>query len=498
MSAIGEDAAQPPPVPEPGLGARAARGALVTGGSQAVRLAVQVLSVVVLARFLSPSDYGLVAMVLAVIGVGEILRELGLSPAAVQAPTLSRAQRDNLFWLNTAAGMLLSCSAAAAAPVIAAMYGRPETLWIALALSPTFTTSGLATQYRADLTRRMRFVDLAVAEVVASVVSLAAGLAAAASGMGYWSLVVQQVLSGVVVLVLYVARAGWVPGWWSRAAPMRDLLTFGWSVLGSQLLTYAGNNLDSAIIGARFGAAELGLYNRGLQLIRVPMNQMRAPMTTVAQPVLASLQSDRRRFLEFASRAQLAVCYPILAALALVVAAPGPIAHVALGDRWLGITPYLRLVAIGEAAATLSFVGYWMYLSLGLGRALLRFTAWTVVVRIAAILVGAAFGPLGVATAYAAVPSGVWLVSLWQIGRVSGLPTGRLIANVLRVLAVTSLASLAAWGAGLWFRPASAWSALLLAGGAFLVAFALAGVVPRVRRDLREMVSAAALVRRRA
>ena len=116
MSAIGEDAAQPPPVPEPGLGARAARGALVTGGSQAVRLAVQVLSVVVLARFLSPSDYGLVAMVLAVIGVGEILRELGLSPAAVQAPTLSRAQRDNLFWLNTAAGLLLSCAAAAAAP----------------------------------------------------------------------------------------------------------------------------------------------------------------------------------------------------------------------------------------------------------------------------------------------------------------------------------------------------------------------------------------------
>ena len=471
---------------------------MITGGSQAVRLAVQILSVLVLARFLSPSDYGLVAMVLAVIGVGEILRELGLSPAAIQAQTLTRAQRDNLFWLNSGAGLALSLLAAAIAPAFPVLYGRAETTAITLALAPTFLISGLATQYRADLVRRMRFVDLAFAEIAASLIALCAGIAAAATGLGYWSLVIQQVLSGIVALMLYAVRAQWIPGRWSRTAPMRDLLTFGWAILGSQLLTYLGNNLDSALIGGRFGAVELGLYNRGLQVIRVPMNQLRAPMLTVAQPVLAALQADRTRFLEFASRAQLATCYPILAALAIVIAVPGPIAHVALGERWLSITPYLRLVAIGEAAATLSFVGYWMYLSLGLGGALLRFTTWTVLVRVGAILIGAAFGPLGVATAYAAVPSFVWLISLWQIGHVSGLPTGRLVVNAFRVIAVTGASALAAWCAGLVVQPAEPGVALILALGSFAAAFALISLLPRVRRDMGDVIAAAVLVRRRS
>lgn len=489
--------ASPDQAPEPGLGSRAARGAVVAGSAQAVRLAVQLLAVLVLARFLSPTDYGLFAMVVAVIGVGEVLRDFGLSPAAIQAARLTREQRDNLFWLNSGAGLALSLAAAAAAPLIAAAYGRPEVLGITLALAPSFLLSGLATQYRADLTRRMCFTDLAVAEIASSVVGFGSGVVFALLGYGYWALVLQQMIAGVVALVLYVIRARWVPRGWSRSAPMRDLLTFGWSLFSSQLLTYLAGNLDAMIVGSRFGAVQLGLYNRGLQLIRVPMNQMRAPMTTVAQPVLASLQSDRARYLEFASRAQLAVCYPILSAMALVVAAPGPIAHVALGERWLNVVPYLRLIAIGEAASTLAFVGYWMYLSLGLGGALFRFTMATVALRIFAVLVGARFGPIGIAAAYAVVPSALWGLSLWQVGRVSGLPTGRLLANACRVIGVVGWAGLLAWGAGIVIQPSNAWGALVLASVVFLAGFGSAGILPVVRGDVQKMVSVITLIRRR-
>ena len=87
---------------------------------------LQLLALVILARFLSPTDYGLVAMVAAVVAFGEILRDFGLSAAAVQAPTLSREQRDNLFWINAGIGFALCLAAFALAPAVAALYGEPR------------------------------------------------------------------------------------------------------------------------------------------------------------------------------------------------------------------------------------------------------------------------------------------------------------------------------------------------------------------------------------
>ena len=103
------------------LGQRAARGALVTLTAQALKILVQLASVVVLARLLAPHDYGLVAMVLALIGVGEIFRDFGLSTAAIQAQTFSTAQRATLFWINGAIGLAL---ALAATPAVAKLHAN--------------------------------------------------------------------------------------------------------------------------------------------------------------------------------------------------------------------------------------------------------------------------------------------------------------------------------------------------------------------------------------
>ena len=139
------------PVDRGQLGRRAARGALVTVGAQGVKIVLQVVGVVVLARLLSPGDYGLVAMVTAIIGVAEIFRDFGLSSAAVQAKTLSKAQRDNLFWINTAAGGLLTVIVFFGAPLVALLYGRGELVGLTQVLAFIFVLNGMGTQFRADL-----------------------------------------------------------------------------------------------------------------------------------------------------------------------------------------------------------------------------------------------------------------------------------------------------------------------------------------------------------
>ena len=133
------------------LAQRAARGAGVTLVGQGVRIVLQTATVAVLARLLDPHDYGLLAMVLVIVGIGEIFRDFGLSNAAIQAKTLkSVEQRDALFWVNSVIGLVLTAIVFAGAPLAAWAFGQPNLLHITQVLAFTFIINGLATQYRAD------------------------------------------------------------------------------------------------------------------------------------------------------------------------------------------------------------------------------------------------------------------------------------------------------------------------------------------------------------
>lgn len=490
-----DGAVSPPPAPG-GLGRRAARGAAVSLGGQALRMAVQIGGVVVLARLLSPHDYGLLAMVMAVVGVADLFRDFGLSSAAIQARTLTHGQRTNLWWLNTAMGTGLGVLAFAAAPLVARLFDEPELLHIAQALAGTFVLSGMSTQFRADLTRHLRFVPLTVVDVSAPLIGLVAAIVVALADGGYWALVVQQLVAALALLVGTAVTARWLPGLPRRGEPMGNLLKFGGNLVASQLVQYASNNLDSFVIGLRFGSVPLGLYNRGFSLLMQPLTQLRSPSTTVALPVLSRLLDDPRRFGEFVRRGQLALAYSLVAGLAVVVAAAEPIVDIMLGPKWEGVTPILRLLAAAGMFQTLAYVGYWVYLATGLTRVLLQYTMVSSAIRVACILVGSTWGVVGVAAGYAIAPMLSWPLSLWWLSRHTPVP--------LRALLTGALGTLVLFGAG----AGAGWAATTLVTGSgpklgvavaawLLVVAPLVAVLPPLRRDVRDVAEVVRLARSR-
>jgi O-antigen/teichoic acid export membrane protein len=475
--------------PSRGLGARAARGAVITIGAQLVRIVIQVVSVVVLARLLTPTDYGLLAMVLAIIGIGEIFRDFGLSSAAIQARDLSRGQRDNLWWINSGIGVVLALLVFGAAWPLAALFGHDELIPIAHALSITFVINGLATQYRADLTRNLRFVALATADVAAPAIALAVAVGGALLGWGYWALVAQQILQTVVLLVMAAAFAGWIPRLPRRDVPMRDLLRFGWNMVASQMVGYVSNNVDTFLVGVRFGAGSLGIYNRAFQLLMTPLNQIRGPLTTVALPVLSRLATDERRFADFVARGQLALGYTLAAGLGLVASAAVPITDVFLGERWESVAPILRLLAMAGIFQTLALVAYWVYVSRGLTGDLFRYSLVSASIKVACILIGSTGGVLGIAIGYAVAPALSWPISIWWLSRRAPIPTRRLYAGAGRILAVVGTTGLLT-GAVLHLTATGAsWLDLLIGLGTTLLAYGVAvAAVPAVRRDVQGIV----------
>ena len=471
------------------LAKTAVRGAAVTVTAQGSKIALQVLSVVVLARLIGPSDYGLIAMVTAVIGFADIFRDFGLSSAAIQAPRLSRDEQVNLFWANTALGAVLALLVVAGSPLIAAFYGQPDLTIIAIALSVNFLLNGMATQYRADLNRRMRFRQLAIADVAGPAVGLVVAIGMAVNGAGFWSLVVQQITQVGVMLILVAVGAHWLPGLYRRGTSIRRFLAFGLKLVGSQVIGYIGSNADTVALGLTVSPHQLGLYNRAYQLVMTPVGQVRGPLNTVAIPVLSRLQHDHDRFDSFVQRGQVALGYTLVVGLAAVAGVAAPLVTVALGDDWVGAAPVVALLAIGAAFQTLAYVGYWVYVARGLVSHLLPYTMLATGIRLACVAVGAGFGVIGVAVAMATVPFVSWPLSFWWLSRRASIPVRALWIGGLRVMSFALLVGAAAIGAVMVSAQWGAWVSLLAGILAAAVCYAvLVAAVPPYRRDVNGVV----------
>ena len=480
------------------LGRRAARGAGVTVAAQVARVGVQMLSVVVLARLLTPADYGIIAMVLVVVGVGEVVRDLGLSTAAVRSKHLTEAQRSNLFWANTLIGTVLMTALLAGAPLVGHLFGREDVVPVARQVAVVFFLNGLTAQLRADLQRRLRFGAIAAVDVGSQVVGAVVAIVLALAGAGVGALAAQQVTQSFVVLVACAVLCRWIPSRPRRGVPMAELWRFGGSLAASQIAVYIGNNVDALVIGTRLGPTSLGLYDRAYRLVMTPVSQVRAPTTSIALPVLARLVDEPDRLRRYLVRAQLALAYPVMIGAALLVGTAGPATAVLLGDGWDGAAPLVRFMATSALLQTLAYVCYWVYLVFGLSSLLLRYTLVTVALKVVLVVAGSTWGVVGVAAAYTLAHAIEWPLSLAWLSRHAPLPGRRLATGALHVLGVGAFVALAAH-AGTMLVHGAAWLGLLVGLAAGAAALGAVLVVPAIRRDAADVVVVvrAAVSRRR-
>lgn len=493
------DASPAGPNPEPGLGTRAARGAVVSIAGQGAKAGVQMIGLIVLARLLSPADYGVVALTALVVGVGEILRDFGLSTAAVQAPTLSREQRNNLFWINLGIGAVLAALVVAAAPLMAQFFGSPQLTDVMRALSLTFLLNGAATQYRASLERDLQFRRLALVDASSPVLGLAVAVVLALTGAGVWSLVAQQLTTGTVLLVLLVVSSRWWPGRPRRDAPMRPLLRFGWGMVGNQLVGYAANNVDSLVIGWRFGVAPLGIYNRAFQLLMQPYNQIRVPVTRVAIPILSRLQDQKDRYWAFLLQGQIALGYTLCLGLLFIAGSARPVTHLLLGEQWMQVAPLLALLAIAASLQSLATVASWVYITKGLTGHLFTWSLISAAIKVACVVGGSLFGLVGVAAGYAAAPLIAWPLSFLWLNRKVELPLRAIFAGAARMSLVGALAGATSYAVDtLLTAGLPDVVAILLNTLAGLAAASLALVLPSVRADVASLRDTARMLRKRS
>lgn len=225
---------------------------------------------------------------------------------------------------------------------------------------------------------------------------------------------------------------------------MGGFLKYGGFLVLAQVVTYVSKNIDSVLIGARIGAAQLGIYNRAFQILLVPLNQINAPSTRVALPVLARLQEEPARFNHYLLLAQSALLQPVSALFALGAALAPVIVPVFLGEGWGDAIPIFQILALSGLAQSASYATYWVFLARGQTRSQL---VWSLITRpfvILAVIVGSAWGLEGVAWGYTLGNIAIWPLGLLWIGRSAGAPALRMLATGIRAMIIYGIAALCA------------------------------------------------------
>jgi O-antigen/teichoic acid export membrane protein len=379
---------------------KSVRGGFVTIAAQGAKVLLQTATLILLARLLSPDDFGLAGMAATLTGFLSLFRDAGLSAATVQRREVTHEQISTLFWINLSVGIGLAACTVLVAPVVVRFYSEPRLYWIVVVTGSSFIFSGVVAQHGALITREMRFAARALIDLTALAAGSAVGVVMAVLGWRYWSLVGIGLVSSMVGAVGVLLAVPWAPGPPRRGVGVRSMLRFGGLATCNGILVFLSWNSDNILIGRFWGAHDLGLYGRAYQLATLPVEQLNATLSGVAISGLSAIQDDADRVARSFLRG-----YSLLLSVTLPIAISCPlfaneIIQVLLGDKWLDVVPIFRFLAPTSIVFALANPLSWLVTATGrVGRAV-RITAVAAPVTIIGILLGLSRGPTGVAIGY--------------------------------------------------------------------------------------------------
>lgn len=328
---------------------KTAKGLLWGGLSNGLQQVLNLLFGILLARMLSPADYGMVGMLSIFSLIAGTLQESGFISALANRRTVGQRDYDAVFWFSAGVSLLLYAALFFLAPLIARFYGEPGLVPLARYSFLGFLVASLGTAPSAYLFRNLMVRQKAQSAILALVVSGVAGVAMAYRGFAYWGIATQGLLYTAVVTACYWHFSDWRPTLRVDLRPLRGLYAYGSRLIVTNVFTHVNNNFFSVVLGRFNTGADVGNYNQANKWNTMGHTLISGMVGGVAQPVLARVGDDRGRQIRVFHkmlRFTAFVSFPAMWGLSLV--APELIT-IAVTDKWAASAGILRLLAVGGA-----------------------------------------------------------------------------------------------------------------------------------------------------
>jgi O-antigen/teichoic acid export membrane protein len=426
---------------------QAVAGARWTSISALLVNLLNLLQLAVLTRLLAPAEFGLMAIMLVVVGFAQTFVDMGVSNAVIHHQDVSRSELSSLYWMNLAAGLLLAVVVAGLSQPIAVFYGSPGMERPLLLLSLVFPLTAAGNLFRTLNQKHLRFARIARIEISAASCACAVAIVLALRGAGVFALVggvLAQAVMATAMLLICARRDAESIAMSFRLRDLGRFLSFGLFQMGEKVVAYLQSQLDVLMLGKLLGADVTGIYSIAKTAAMRLVSVLNPIVTRVSLPIMAQLQNDDVRLRSFYLRTVslvAAVTAPVFLGLAVFA---GPVIHLLFGPSWQDSVPVLRWVALG--AMMRSFMNPVGTLLLAKGRADWGFW-WNMAILAmtpVVLYLGSRGGVVGVACVLTVLSFLLW----WPMWRLLVRPLcGSSLAEQLRTVSVPTLLALVSVGA---------------------------------------------------
>ena len=405
----------------------------------------RIVVAVVLARLLTPADYGMAGMAFIFSGLATIFSDLALGGALVQRREVTEEDRSTVFWGSLAFSFVVAGICVALSPLVADFFGKQEVEKLVAVMAISVPLSALTTTQVALLLRQLAYRSLEIRQMLAILSGAVAALVFAAAGFGPWAIVVNSLVASAVSTLLVWRFSSWRPRFVFSFARLRDLSPFGLRLFGLRLMNYANLNVDNLLVGRFAGAAALGVYSLAYNVMFTPMIRIANPISSVVYPALARMQDDMPRMRRAWLRSKRMSASLLAPAFLIAIVTAPVLVPVLFGPQWHEAVPVIQLLAVAGVAHSLVTLNWTVLQGTGRMKVAFRLGLLVSAMTVASFAVGVRWGAVGVAAAYAVIKLPVVLIDTYVTTRAVGFSFREALLAGGSILPHAVLAAAGAW-----------------------------------------------------
>lgn len=348
----------------------AAKGAIWSTIDKFGIVAMQFVINVVLARLLTPDDFGLVGMILIIVAVSIIVAEGGFSSALIQKSDASEEDYSTSFYVNITMSALLYVLIYILAPLVAKSLGYPILCDFLRVISVTIILSALGVVARVKLKRKFAFKQIAISNIVAYILAATVAIVMSREGFGAWSLVAMHITNALFSNIFIIIAARWTPSTKFSFDSLKRLFAYGEYMLISDILSNACFHIQSTLVGKYFTPHVAGQYAQAKKMEEVACITLPSAMVQVLFPLYSSLQHNIEQLrdrLRVNTQLLAFVIFPLMTILILVAE---PLIMLLFGERWVGSIPIFQVLCLGGFFCAMQYFNYYAVAAIGRSRTL--------------------------------------------------------------------------------------------------------------------------------
>ena len=357
---------------------KAASGMIWTALQRYSTMFIQFISGIILARLLTPHDYGCIGMLSIFMVIAEAFIDGGFGSALIQKKRPSQEDYSTIFWWNLGMAIMMYGVLFVSAPAIARFYDIPLLCDVLRIQGIVLFIYAFNIVQRNLLRKRLNFKILSIVTITTSLTALAVTIFLAYKGFGVWALVMQNIITAVIPALAFWFIIKWRPIWAFSWNSFKELFSFGFYMFLTSILNQFGQHIQGLLIGKAYNSSTMGYYSKALGTEKLASHSISQVMTQVTYPLYAEVQDNKTALINMIRRLTMTLAYVTFPLMFLLLLCAKPLFVLLYSDRWLQSVPYFQVLCIAGLASCLIAVNTQPIAAIGKSKVMF---VWTVVKR---------------------------------------------------------------------------------------------------------------------